>query len=114
MHRGRGDSLTALRVELRRRFPSVVVHLRRQRTGVELQLLAVPQHERGRGVGSRVLERICRWSDSSGVLLTLTPDGAFGMDVRRLTTWYERHGFVGTAGHRALRRSPGGLVSVAA
>lgn len=114
MHRSRASSLVALRADLRRRFPTVVVHLRQQRTGVEVQLLSVPAHERGRGVGSRVLERICKWADSSGVLLSLTPDGAFGMDVRQLTRWYGRFGFCRSSGRRELCRNPSTWASVAA
>ncbi len=84
----------------------MTVHLRRQTTSVELQLLAVPKHERARGVGSRVLERVCRWADSSGVQLSLTPDGAFGMDVRRLADWYGRYGFRRSGSGRVMRREP--------
>jgi GNAT superfamily N-acetyltransferase len=114
MHRSRVVTLVALRAELRRRFPTVVVHLRQQGATVELQLLAVPRHERGRGVGSRVLERLCRWADSSGVLLTLTPDGAFGMDVRRLTNWYQGFGFQSSAGSRKLERQASSWIAAAA
>jgi GNAT superfamily N-acetyltransferase len=113
MKRG-GSTLAALREDLRRRFPAVVVHLRQHRGYVELQLLAVPKHERCRGVGTRVMERICRWADSSGVMLTLTPDGAFGMDVRRLTSWYSRFGFTPSRVGRALTREPSAWSNVAA
>jgi len=80
--------------------------------GTELRLvdLVVDSAERGAGVGTHVLERICSTADASGQAVTLSVWSS-NAGARRL---YERAGFVVSAtdesGYLAMRREPRGAM----
>jgi GNAT superfamily N-acetyltransferase len=65
---------------------------------VDLQVMALPVHLRGRGVGSAFLTEACREADRKGAVLGTCPEPLFpgwtAQDKRRLVRWYERFGFV--------------------
>lgn len=69
-------------------------------------MLIVPTGERGRGVGSRVMEAITDYADDHGAIVTLTPDepaqtlSDLGRKryKARLVRWYKRFGFVENKG----------------
>ncbi|MFI5753117.1 GNAT family N-acetyltransferase [Streptomyces sp. NPDC051644] len=75
-------------------------------TGVRLELgidhgpylvllwLLLPQSERGKGLGTRVMEHITAAADLRGVPMTLSPSETFGGDLVRLHAFYRRFGFV--------------------
>lgn len=56
----------------------------------------VPLGMRGKGLGSALLDEICRDADSEGQTLWLWPVASFherGLDQDQLVAWYARRGF---------------------
>jgi GNAT superfamily N-acetyltransferase len=80
--------------------------------GVELELqdnktdnsisvpkIVVPKDQRKTGVGTKVMEEVIEFADSSGKRLALTPSTSFGgTSVKRLTDFYKSLGFVENKG----------------
>lgn len=60
---------------------------------VHLRLLAVSPDARGTGVGRTALTALCERADANGWTLRLAATVDFGSDLRRLVSWYRRHGF---------------------
>ena len=52
-----------------------------------------PMEFRGRGIGSRLLERACADADAEGIVLELFVSPSDGLDEDELHAWYSRHGF---------------------
>jgi GNAT superfamily N-acetyltransferase len=68
--------------------------------------IIVPLGHRKRGVGTRLLQRVCDDADEQGVSLTLEPvpsDPTFSK--RKLIAWYKKFGFK-HAGFGVMRREP--------
>lgn len=61
---------------------------------LELQILLLPAHKRGRGVGTRFMTELCREADRLRIVLAAYPDSTNAEMKRRLQRWYERFGFV--------------------
>ncbi|ORT54228.1 GNAT family N-acetyltransferase [Streptomyces sp. CB03238] len=57
----------------------------------------LPEGERGKGIGTRVMERITAEADLHGVPVALSPSGTFGGDPDRLHAFYRRFGFITNA-----------------
>lgn len=53
-----------------------------------------PMEFRGRGIGSRLLKRVCADADAEGIVLELFVSPSDGLDEDELHAWYSRHGFV--------------------
>lgn len=66
----------------------------------------VPVASRGKGLGSKLLDEVCRDADAEGVTLYLEVLPSGGLTLRQLTTWYERNGFSKTGTGRVYRRPP--------
>ncbi|MEU3282930.1 GNAT family N-acetyltransferase [Streptomyces antibioticus] len=93
-----GTWADALAEEIQSGHPGVRLQLGLDR-GPYLVLfwVLVPESERGKGIGTRVMERITAAADLRGVPVTLSPSGTFGGDPDRLDTFYRRFGFVTNA-----------------
>ena len=62
----------------------------------ELYLLTrvnVPHIHRGVGLGSRILDEVCKDADKHGVTLQLEVVPSGGLNFHQLTRWYEKRGF---------------------
>lgn len=66
--------------------------------GYELSRIVVPEGERNRGVGSKVMRDIVSMADAQGAKVSLTPDSSFGGNKTRLKDFYKRFGFVENKG----------------
>lgn len=67
--------------------------------GVRLDKIWVDPAARGRGTGSRVMQRIVDWADDRGVILVLTAEGEpGGPSTAKLKAWYRSFGFVPNTG----------------
>ncbi|MEV4190727.1 GNAT family N-acetyltransferase [Streptomyces toxytricini] len=88
----------ALAEEIRTSYPSVRLELGLD-PGPYLVLfwITLPASERGKGIGTRVLEHIITEADRRGVPVTLSPSANFGGDLERLHTFYRRLGFITNA-----------------
>ena len=88
----------ALAEEIETSYPGVRLQLGIDR-GPYLVLfwIVLPKSERGKGVGTRVMERIIAEADLRGVPAALSPSDAFGGDLDRLHAFYRRLGFVDNA-----------------
>lgn len=88
----------ALADEIQSSYPGVRLQLGLDR-GPYLVLfwVLVPESERGKGIGTRVMERITAAADLRGVPVTLSPSGTFGGDPDRLEAFYRRFGFIANA-----------------
>ncbi|MBQ0971004.1 GNAT family N-acetyltransferase [Streptomyces sp. RK31] len=56
--------------------------------------ILIPESERGKGLGTRVMEHIIAVADLRGVPMTLSPSDTFGGDLDRLHAFYRRLGCV--------------------
>ncbi|MER5934952.1 GNAT family N-acetyltransferase [Streptomyces sp. NPDC002054] len=81
--------------EIRTGYPGVRLELGLDR-GPYLVLfwIVLPESERGKGIGTRVMERITAAADLRGVPVALSPSGNFGGDPDRLHAFYQRFGFI--------------------
>jgi len=76
---------------------SAVLRFSESSEAFRLDLVLVPSPRRGEGIGSELVGRLLQLADSSGkpVLVTARPIGRSDPEtLRRLVTYYERHGFV--------------------
>lgn len=56
----------------------------------------------GNGIGTRLMEEICKWADNNLATLTLTPSTSFGAtSTERLVRFYKRFGFVQNTGRNS-------------
>ncbi|OEJ20786.1 hypothetical protein AR457_39255 [Streptomyces agglomeratus] len=85
----------ALAEEIQTRYPGVRLQLGIDR-GPYLVLfwIFLPESERGKGLGTRVMKHITAAADVRGVPITLSPSDTFGGDLHRLHAFYRRLGFV--------------------
>ncbi|MEU3356071.1 GNAT family N-acetyltransferase [Streptomyces sp. NPDC037389] len=85
----------ALAEEIRTSYPGVRLEL-----GIDpgpylvLFWILLPESEREKGLGTRVMEHITAAADLRGVPVTLSPSGNFGGDPERLHAFYRRLGFI--------------------
>ncbi|EGX57534.1 hypothetical protein SZN_22456 [Streptomyces zinciresistens K42] len=56
--------------------------------------ILIPESERGKGLGTHVMEHIIAVADLRGVPMKLSPSDTFGGDLDRLHAFYRRLGFV--------------------
>jgi GNAT superfamily N-acetyltransferase len=61
---------------------------------VEIQVMEVPEHRRGRGVGTHFMIDICAEADRRGEALGLSPEGSTANETDHLKSWYSRFGFI--------------------
>jgi GNAT superfamily N-acetyltransferase len=81
---------------------------------ITIMEISLPETSRGEGIGTAVMDELCRLADELGVQLALTPDLVYGgSSVRRLREFSARFGFVSNTGRRldpaiseAMRREP--------
>ncbi|MDW8805498.1 GNAT family N-acetyltransferase [Streptomyces scabiei] len=85
----------ALAEEIQASYPGVRLQLGVDR-GPYLVLfwMLVPESERQKGLGTRVMEHLIAAADLRGVPMTLSPSDAFGGDLDRLHAFYRRLGFI--------------------
>lgn len=57
-----------------------------------VSLIYVPARERGKGAGTRELQRLTDIADAHGWAIRLVADAVFGVPVAKLVAWYQRHG----------------------
>ncbi|MFI9060143.1 hypothetical protein ACIGXQ_37440 [Streptomyces anulatus] len=94
---GRGQEAwaDALAEEIQTRYPDVRLQLGIDR-GPYLVLFWVllPESDRGKGLGTRVVKDLIAAADARDVPITLSPSNTFGGDLDRLHAFYRRLGFV--------------------
>lgn len=61
---------------------------------IYLVLIKIKKSQQCRGYGSAVLSEVCRLADEHHVCVILFATNLFGADLKRLYTFYRRHGFV--------------------
>jgi GNAT superfamily N-acetyltransferase len=54
----------------------------------------LPESDRGKGLGTRVMKDLIAAADARDLPITLSPSGTFGGDLDRLHAFYQRLGFV--------------------
>lgn len=73
----------------------------------QLDNMKVPAAERGQGIGSDLLLRICDDADRAGVTLRLTVhEDREGPTTQQLVAWYFRFGFQGSWLHMERKPNP--------
>ena len=66
---------------------------------VSLSKVVIPKAQRGKGIGTKIMEGITRFADENGKRLVLTPSTDFGgTSISRLTKFYKKFGFVENKG----------------
>lgn len=61
---------------------------------IKLILIDIKKKYRNKGYGSIILSGIVRLADKYNVRIILWPTDIFGAEMKRLITFYRRHGFV--------------------
>lgn len=70
-----------------------------ERNGViNLSKIVVPKASRSAGAGTRAMQQLTDYADSTGQRIELTPSADFGGNKARLTEFYKRFGFVENRG----------------
>jgi len=64
----------------------------------------VPIAHRGKGIGSRLLNEICKEADNTGTTLYLEIQESGGLTYEQLKTWYMKRGFKQKPGY--FKRAP--------
>ncbi|MFD5589333.1 GNAT family N-acetyltransferase [Streptomyces sp. NPDC127063] len=101
----------ALAEEIQASFPGVQLELGLDR-GPYLVLfrISLPESERGKGLGTRVMERILAEADLGGVPVTLSPSSRLGGDLDRLHAFYQRFGFIANTSRGELHAAKESMV----
>jgi predicted GNAT family N-acyltransferase len=63
----------------------------------------VPHLHRGKGHGTKILNRIIEDADREGVILYVTPLSSGRWSQRALKSWYSRHGFLDSTEEYMIR-----------
>jgi len=67
--------------------------------GYELSRIVIPDNQRSKGMGTKVMQDVVDMADEQGARISLTPDTSFGgSSVSRLKDFYKRFGFVENKG----------------
>ena len=62
---------------------------------LELSRIEIPKSGRGQGIGTEVMEKICKYADERGIKIYLTPSTSFGATSKsRLEEFYKGFGFI--------------------
>jgi predicted GNAT family N-acyltransferase len=62
---------------------------------IQLDRIIIPKEQRGSGIGSKVMQRICDYADDLNKDIYLTPDASFGASsVNRLKRFYKHFDFI--------------------
>jgi predicted GNAT family acetyltransferase len=81
----------------------VALELWEQDNKLELDSIVIPKNLRGQGMGTKVMNVICDYSDSVNKPLFLTPGTTYGgSSFARLERFYKRFGFVKNKNSRDL------------
>lgn len=66
---------------------------------INLSQMVVPKENRGKGIGSDIMNRLKSHADANKMRITLTPSTDFGASsVNRLKKFYKKHGFIENKG----------------
>ncbi len=65
---------------------------------INVSRIALPEDQRGQGVGTQAMQALADHADATGKTITLTPSGDFGGSVPRLKDFYKSLGFVENKG----------------
>ncbi len=82
------------------KYPGIKLDISPPSTGgyATLGRIVVPEAERSRGLGSKVMADLIAEADAKGIPLALSPTSDFGGSKARLMEFYERFGFVPNKG----------------
>jgi GNAT superfamily N-acetyltransferase len=70
---------------------------------IMIHKISVPSRFRGQGLGTQVLQDLCRAADKRRIRLEVIASDVYGAKITRLKRFYARQGF---EGERAMFRSP--------
>lgn len=82
----------------------------------ELSELVIPEGQRGKGTGSKIMDELVRRADDEGVTLILDPDPSVRggkrtkAGIKRLQEFYKRFGFLVNRGRRGDTTISAGMV----
>jgi len=77
----------------------VDVHIVESEDAIVIYKIIVSKSERGKGLGSKVMQDICDYADAVGKRVELSPSKDFGASsVTRLKKFYKQFGFVENKG----------------
>jgi len=95
----REAELSTLRAALLRRHAGIELWINLSASGhLVVGKIVVPREQRGRGIGSAIMQELVAVADRWGVPMALTPDRTFGGSVSRLREFYRGFGFVPNKG----------------
>ena len=90
-----------LMYDLEEKYPvTLFLHYNKFAKTIILSQIIIDKNERGKGIGSKVLQEICDFADENGLPIGLTPSSDFGGNVQRLKKFYKHFGFVKYKGYR--------------
>lgn len=101
--------------EIKEMFPEVSIEIRYSHTSycekdygiIVLDRIAVPKENRKKGIGTDIMSRLCKYADTVGSILMLTPSTSLGAtSVSRLKKFYSRFGLKSNSGKRKIFQFP--------
>lgn len=83
-------------------MPSKEIDIQRsdKKNNIIIHKMVVPKENRGKGVGTKHLQKITKEADKHGKTISLTPSADFGGNVSKLKKFYKSHGFVENKGKK--------------
>ena len=76
----------------------------------EIKLIRVAKDSQKSGIGSKVMKDITDLADEHDMVLSLTPEGSFGVSKTVLTKFYKKFGFVPNSGRNKYYEANGTMV----
>jgi GNAT superfamily N-acetyltransferase len=84
---------------LESKYPGLKLFIGGRGNKLRLSQIELPKEQRGKGIGTQIMNEITDWADSNGLVIVLTPSTDFGAtSVSRLKKFYKGFDFVENKG----------------
>jgi len=89
----------ALADTIESQYDGAEINLYEKNNKITLSKIVIPKKLRGQGIGSEIMNKLCKYADDNNKTIILTPSVDFGASsVNRLKSFYKSFGFVINAG----------------
>jgi GNAT superfamily N-acetyltransferase len=72
--------------------------------GLEVNLIRMHNSSQGKGIASKIMKEITDYADKNKRIVHLSPTEEYGMDMKRLTDFYKKFGFIKNTGKNRDKR----------
>lgn len=76
----------------------------------EIKLIRINKDAQNQGIGSKVMKDLTDLADEHDMVLSLTPEGSFGVSKSVLVKFYKKFGFVDNSGKNKYYEAEGTMI----